>query len=256
MACLTGKIALVTGGARGIGAAIAEQMQKEGATVIRADVSAFNDDGSKGPTMHLDVSDPAQWQAAASTIERDYGVLDVLVNNAGVSPPLLFKDLSFEQWRKVMSVNLDGPFLGCQAMLPLMIAASARSSQHAAIVNMASVAAEVGMTHNSSYGASKGGLVALTKHLAIEFGRTGVNIRVNAILPGATDTELMKQYVRTLSGSTGSDAELLSRVATNNPSGMVGRVEDIANACIYLASEQSRFVNGIALVVDGGALAQ
>jgi NAD(P)-dependent dehydrogenase (short-subunit alcohol dehydrogenase family) len=229
MRCLRGKIALVTGAARGIGAAIAERMEREGATVVRADVSPFGDDVRNRPTVRLDVSDSAQWQAAASMIERDHGVLDILVNNAGVAPPILFKDLTFDQWRKVIAVNLNGAFFGCHTLLPLMIAAAGRSGQSASIVNMASVAAAIGMTHNSAYGASKGGLVALTKHLAIEFGRTGVNIRVNAILPDATDTESMKQTVRTMSGSTeGADSEILTMAATGNPSGMVGRVEDIA----------------------------
>ncbi len=256
---LTGQVALVTGAARGIGRAIALRLAEAGAAVLVADVDlnggretveAITALGGTAEAMVADVADIAEGRAAVEEAVATFGRLDVLVNNAGIFPVAVALRLSEEQWDRVLDVNLKGAFFLAQAAARLMIAAR----RGGRIVNIASVAALRPGGNLAHYDASKAGLLALTRALALEFAPH--HITVNAILPGEIDTPGTRGNTSELDQQGGvavmdmHTPEFLARI----PLGRLGTPEDVANAVLFLASGAAAYITGASLVVDGGFL--
>jgi NAD(P)-dependent dehydrogenase (short-subunit alcohol dehydrogenase family) len=226
MTLFAGKRALVTGAGSGIGAAVAELLVAEGADVVAADIS--------GTDVHLDVRDEAQ----VTDVVRD---VDVLVNVAGIGSTTAAPDTPLDVWEDVFAVNARGTFLCCKHAIPSMIARGGGS-----IVNIASVAALVGLKNRAAYCASKGAVVALTRALAVDHVSDG--IRVNAVCPGTVDSPWVRRLVE-------ESGESLDDLTARQPLGRLGTPEEIAQAVAYLASDAAGFVTGSILVIDGGLTA-
>lgn len=238
---LEGYTAVITGGARGQGLAHAERFIAEGARVIMADVLAdvgeleaerLRAEGAEAEFFTLDVSQPDNWQLLAEHVRENYGGLDVLVNNAGIINVEPTETLPLETWNRVLGINLTGPLLGVQALLPLL-----RESAHASIINTASIFGPSGAAEYAAYATSKAGLIGLTKVLALECASDG--IRVNALVPGGVSTAL-------------NEAEADGGVVPETPLGRRAHVSELAAAVAFLASSDSSFITGTELVVDGG----
>lgn len=242
---LTGRSALVTGGATGIGRAIALALAAEGAQVIVADinaeqsqatVAAIDEQGGSARYLRCDVADEASVAAAVSSVLAEEGQLDVMVNNAGISgTPAPLTELSLEAWRRVVAVDLDGVFLGIKHAARAMVAA-----QRGSIINMASIAGLSGTATFGPYGAAKAGVIQLTQTAALELAKAGV--RVNAICPGWIDTAILDNL----------PADYRPRLVRQVPLGRLGQPEDVAGLVVYLASDVSAFVTGSVFRVDGG----
>ncbi len=230
---LRAKVALITGAARGIGAAIAERFAGHGATVYRADV-----DG--GAELRVDVTDRAALRAAVERIVRERGGIDVLVNNAGVLAAGPFDQTSGDAWDRLVAVNLTGVFNCVQAAVPAM-----RGRAGASIINIASVAAEKGggAVGNVWYGATKAGVVAITRGLGRDLGPEG--IRVNAIAPGVIETDLVRGQLT---------PQLRERILARFPLGRFAATADVAHVAVFLASDAASFITGETIAVDGGFL--
>lgn len=226
MGSLDGKVVVVTGAARGQGAAEVAALAAEGATVVATDVLPF--DG-----RHLDVTSPQEWSDLAAWLSSEHGEVHGLVNNAGVAARERLPHVTLETWQKTFDINVAGPMLGIQALVPLMPAGSS-------IVNICSVAAVSGHAA-AAYTASKWALRGLTRSAALELGSTR-GIRVNAVMPGLVDTPLME------SASPAFFEAALAEV----PLGRVGVPADIAPTIVFLCSDASAYYNGAELVIDGG----
>lgn len=235
---LLDRVAIVTGAGQGIGRAVAETFAREGAVVILAEKSAVSgretetrirQSGGKAHFFQTDVADPQAIRNLVRWVGDEFGKLHVLVNNAGVSRFLPVGELSVEAWDSILNVNLRGPFLCSQAVAPLM-----KQSGGGSIINISSTRALMSEPGNEAYAASKGGLLSLTHALANSLGPC---IRVNAVCPGWIDV---------------SNAGLRPEDHAQHPVGRVGRPEDVANACVFLATHESSFMTGQRLVVDGG----
>ncbi len=235
MTRLQGKVALVSGAASGIGAAVVERLLEEGADVVACDVVAI--DGG----VVCDVSDEASCAMAVAEVLDRHGRLDVLANVAGVVAGNRIEDVTPDEFRRVIDVNLTGTFLLSQAALPALLEAQG------AIVNMASVAGIQGTPYNAAYCASKGGVIMLTKSMALELAKAGV--RVNAVCPGTVDTD----FVRTFKLPEDADLPLLMRSVS--PMGRLIEPAEVAAAVAYLASSEAASVNGTTLVIDGATSA-
>ena len=244
---------MVTGGASGLGEAIALLLAQEGAKVVVADiaddsgkrvVNAICAAGGDAFYLHLDVAQESEWQSVMAAMIGRYGKLNILVNNAGIAIPGPM-DMSFEVWRKVMSVNLDGTFLGTKYAISAMKA----SGEAGSIVNMSSVMAMVGQATTAAYSASKGGVAALTKAAAMYCAHEKLPIRVNSVHPGTCLTPLVKGHY------DAQPPEVLAAQVARHPIGHLGEPADIAYGVLYLASDESKFVMGSELVIDGGLLA-
>lgn len=255
-----GKVALVTGAAQGIGAAIAQTLAREGATVLCTD---RNVKGAQAVATEigaesyaLDVALENEWANIAKLVDDKYGRLDVLVNNAGIEIVKPANETALEDWRRLMSVNLDGVFLGHKVMEPLLRKAGEKGPP-ASVINISSIAGLVGFPNQPAYNTSKGGVRHLTKSMAIEWAHMGFNIRVNSIHPGCIRTPMLEQAVEgwMREGSINSN-DPWSVVADLCPMRKVGMPTDIANGALYLASDESAFVTGIELVIDGGWVAR
>lgn len=242
---LDGKTAFVTGGGSGLGRAAAERFVAEGATVVAADVdyegAAETVEGLDGAVAHeLDVRDFEAFRDAIDATVEDHG-LDVLLNNAGIShEPTAMEDLAHDELDRLIDVNVRGVWNGCAAALPHL-----KEQGSGAIVNTASLAGVIGSPNLSGYSLTKGAVVNLTRAVAAEAGPDGV--RVNAVCPGVTETPMPKR-----DRSEEEWEELASRMAEQYPLRRLGRPEDVANAMLYLASDEADWVTGQALVVDGG----
>ena len=241
MAQLDGKIAVVTGGSRGIGAAVGRAFGREGAAVVICDLldergEGIADDvnraGGSAIFVHLDVTAQTDWQAMTARVDAWRGGIDVLVNNAGINVRTGIEKVGLDDWNRVVSVNLTGPLLGMQTVAPIM-----RRRGGGAIVNIASNAALRGIK-SAAYCASKWGVRGLTKVAALEFA--GAGIRVNTVCPGVVPTELNagQPYVATTGAKT--------------PMGRIATAEEIAAAVLFLASSSSSFITGMDMPVDGG----
>jgi len=253
-----GKIALVTGSARGIGLATARLLQQQGATVILSDINNLLGEQSAkqlaGSCSYqaLDVSCEADWQRVAEVIQREYGCLDILVNNAGISGLMETKGphdpehLDLESWHQVHATNLDGVALGCKYGIQLM-----RSSSSASIVNISSRSGLVGIPAASAYASSKAAVRNHTKSVALYCAEQGYPIRCNSIHPGAILTPMWESML----GEGGARDEAIERVASEIPLKRMGDAEDVAYGVLYLASDESRYVTGTELNIDGGILA-
>ena len=246
---LDGKVAVVTGGCSGIGLATVRRFVAEGARVVVGDLTdergreiAEGLGGADVATyVHVDVTSADQVEALFTAAVDTYGALDVAFNNAGISPPeddsILDTDLA--AWRRVQEVNLTGVYLCCKAALPHMLARGSGS-----IINTASFVAVLGAaTSQISYTASKGGVLAMTRELGVQFARQGV--RVNALCPGPVNTPLLAELFA-------KDPERAARRLVHIPMGRFGEPEEMANAALFLASEESSFVTASTFLVDGG----
>lgn len=251
MARLDNKVALITGAASGFGRAAAELFVAEGATVIltdRSDGAAVAAAlGPKARFLPLDVTKEDQWQSVVANVAAREGRLDVLVNNAGIGLHRNVTEMTLEEWRLVHAVNSDGVFLGCKHAIPVM-----RAGGGGSIVNVASVAGKVGAPQMSAYCASKGAVTLFTKALAMEAAYGRWNIRVNSVHPAYVETALVQAHIN---GSR--EPEKTRRFLESlHPIGHMGAVEDVAQAILYLASDESKFTTGSELLVDGGLTAQ
>jgi NAD(P)-dependent dehydrogenase (short-subunit alcohol dehydrogenase family) len=244
MAILTGKIAWVTGAASGIGAACARRFADDGALVVAADVQELP--SAPGlESVRLDVRDEAAVAACAGEIARRHGRIDVVVNAAGIAGGGPVHLLDAAAWDRVLDVNLKGTFLVCKHALARMLEQEPAAGERGAIVNLASIEGLEGTAGGSCYNASKGGVVLLTKNIAIDYGRRG--IRANAICPGFVETPMME-------GVLGAPAMAAVReeIRREHKLRRFGRAEEIAAVASFLASCDASFVSGQALAVDGG----
>jgi len=240
MARLDGKVAIVTGSASGIGAATMARFRAEGATVVGMDVTPADD------AVALDVRDEAAAAEAVAATARDHGRIDVLVHAAGVAGggPVHLVDAG--EWDRVVDINLKGTFLMNKHVVAQMVDQTPDAiGQRGSIVNIASIEGIEGTEGGSAYNASKGGVVVLTKNLALDYGRRA--IRANAICPGFIDTPLMSDVF-----DMGGMDEVRRSFVETHALGRIGRPEEIAAAAVFLASDDASFVTGTTLVVDGG----
>jgi len=246
---LDGKVALVSGGARGIGAAAARLLAGEGAAVVVSDVlddegetvaRTISESGGRARFVRLDVTSEADWQRAVDVARETFGSLSVLFSNVGINNgPKPVVDVSLAEWNHVLTVNLTGMFLGARATIPAMRAAGGGS-----IINTCSVSGLVA-SGSPAYGASKGGVRQLTKAIAKQYAAD--NIRCNCVCPGPTDTAAIRAFNVT-------DDQLTGKAATTML-GRLARPAEVAAAVVFLASDESSFVTGSELVVDGGVTA-
>ncbi len=255
MGLLDGKVALVTGGASGIGRATVRAFAREGAHVAVSDLNAEGAEavagelttaGATATAFAQDAASEADWQAAMVAVADALGPLDILVNNAGVLPhePLL-ENTSLEEWRRVCSVNVDGVFLGVRAGIRAM------KARGGAIVNIASIYGLLGATKIGAYAAAKHAVMGLTKSAAMECADLGYPIRINAICPGFVETGMTQETVE----QTGM-ADIRGLFAKITPLGRMGQPEEVAEGVVYLASDRASFITGTDLVVDGGFAAR
>jgi NAD(P)-dependent dehydrogenase (short-subunit alcohol dehydrogenase family) len=252
------KVAIVTGAALGLGKASARMLAREGAAVVVTDIRDAEGDalaksiveaGGRALFLNHDVSDEKQWEQVIGTTCEKFGRLDVLVNNAGVatgSPP---EEETLEHWRWLMSINLEGVFLGTKHAIRAM---KKNEPARGSIINLSSIAGIIGIPDLGAYCASKGGVRLYTKSTALHCAKAGYNIRVNSIHPGYIWTPMVENYL----GEHGDVGEGRRAADALHPLGHIGEPDDIAYAVLYLASEESKFVTGAELVIDGGYLAQ
>ena len=238
MGRLEGRVCVVTGASGGIGAATIECFQREGARVVGADLAA----GAPGDlSLQIDVTDEQQVGAMYARVHEELGRIDVLFNNAGISPgdDVSVLDTTLAAWERVQDVNLRGVFLCCKHGIPHLLDAGGGS-----VINTASFVAVMGAaTSQISYTASKGGVLALSRELGVEFARRGV--RVNALCPGPVDTPLLQELYA-------ANPEQAARRLVHVPMGRFARAEEIANGALFLASDESSFVTASTFMVDGG----
>jgi 3(or 17)beta-hydroxysteroid dehydrogenase len=235
---------LITGAASGLGAADAQVLAREGATVVLTDIDAgageaaaesIRESGGKASFHVQDASEEEQWQQIIAAIRKEHGRLDVLVNNAGVVIMGTPEDCTLEAFRKQNAVMSEGVFLGCKHALPLM-----HESGGGSIINMSSIASHLGYPIYFAYSAAKGAVRAMSKAIAVHCQMNGYNIRVNSLHPGAIDTPMIDQTASALGIENKED---LSPVGLGQP-------EDVANVVLFLASDESRFVNGTEILID------
>ncbi len=236
---LEGKVCVITGAKGGIGAATADVFAREGATVVGVDLS---DDGPGDLALACDVTDEAAVRDLYARVRGHYGHIDVLFNNAGISPndDASVLDTSYEAWQRVQDVNLKSVFLCCKHGIPHLL----ENERGGSVINTASFVAVMGAaTSQISYTASKGGVLALSRELGVEFARRGV--RVNALCPGPVDTPLLRELFA-------KDPEQAARRLVHVPMGRFARAEEIAAGALFLASDESSFVTASTFLVDGG----
>lgn len=253
MGRLDNKIALVSGGARGLGAATARAFVREGARVAIADIDFAEaqktaaDIGASAKAYALDVTGEAAWDKVVAEVLADFGGLTTLVNNAGIGRLASVEDSTFEEWRQVLSVNLDGVFLGTRAGIRAM-----KSRGGGSIINISSIYGIVGSELTAAYNASKGGVRNFTKSAALHCAKSGYEIRVNSVHP----TFILTDMVLGAAGKLADPQAFLDALVKAHPMGRLCTPEDVANACLYLASDETRNQTGIELVVDAGYIAQ
>lgn len=245
---LAGKVALISGAARGMGECEARLFAREGAKVVLGDIleeqgqqvaREIVQQGGVATFVRLDVTVEADWQQAVTVAEQHYGKLDILVNNAGIVRMAPLEETSLEAWNEVINVNQTGVFLGMKYAVPAMQRAGGGS-----IINISSVAGMIGLPNIPAYQASKGAVRLLTKHAAIQYAKDG--IRVNSVHPGRIETPMTANLA----------PERREMVLRLTPMGRDGRPEEVAYGVLYLASDESSFVTGAELVIDGGYTAQ
>ncbi len=249
MGRLDGKVAIISGGAKGQGAEEARLFANEGARVIIGDIldqdgmqieSEISEQGGEAKFTHLDVSSEEDWFKAVDLSMREYGRLDVLVNNAGILLMKGVEDTTSQEWDHIQNINSKGVFLGSKTVIPAM-----RESGGGSIVNISSIAGLIGSKF-SAYGASKGLVRTLTKSIAVNHGHEG--IRCNSVHPGIIETDMTSEMI----GSQEGREYQLNRT----PLKVIATSRDVAFGVLYLASDESRYVTGSELVIDGGITAQ
>jgi NAD(P)-dependent dehydrogenase (short-subunit alcohol dehydrogenase family) len=245
---LAGKVAIVTGAASGIGRATTELFAAEGARVVAVDLNEASGRELEGPSVafvRADVARGADVQRFVGAAVDRFGGLDILFNNAGIAIFKTLEETSEEEWDRVVDVNLKACYLGIKHAIPAM-----RRRGGGVIVNTASVHGFATAGQVGAYGATKHGVIGLTKAAALELARD--NIRVNAVCPGAIDTPLMRSNLR----AVGDEAEELRKISQSEPLGRVGRPDEIARAVLFLASEEASFATGAPFLIDGGLVAR
>ncbi|MDP6800769.1 MAG: glucose 1-dehydrogenase [SAR202 cluster bacterium] len=247
---LEGKVALITGGSRGQGAAEAALFASEGATVVIADIledrgkqveAQINEAGGRALFVTLDVSSEVDWERAVREAVEAFGKVDILVNNAALYSRVPIMETTLDDWKRILEVNATGVFLGTKATIPAMQQAGGGS-----IINISSTAGMVGSGRGSAYGTSKGGIKVFTKYTAVQHADD--NIRANSIHPGPIDTEMIADNIGTPEGRATSESRI--------PMGRIGTVDDVAFGALFLASDESSYMTGAELVIDGGFTAQ
>ncbi|MFZ7944101.1 MULTISPECIES: SDR family NAD(P)-dependent oxidoreductase [Bacillaceae] len=244
MGRLLNKVAIVTGGASGIGENMVDLFSKEGAIVIAADINeaalerASQKENVYG--MKLNVASEEDWEQMLKEIKDRFGRIDILVNNAGISSEKPVEEIHIDDWQKMLTINGFGPFLGMKHVVPYM-----KEQQKGSIVNISSYTAQIGMGFNH-YSASKGAVRAISKAAATQYGRFG--IRVNTLFPGTIETPMTKNLE--------SSKEIMKHLVAMTPLQRLGKPEDVANAALFLASDESSYIAGAELVIDGGYSAQ
>ena len=242
-----GKTALISGGARGQGLSHGNLLAREGANVVLGDVldevgeaaaARLQADGLNVPYTHLDVTRPEDWDAAIALAETTFGKLDIVVNNAGISGPGTLLDCSIEEWNRILAVNLTGTFLGMKQAIPAL-----RRAGGGSIINVSSVLGSRGSEAVIAYHASKAGVHILTRSAAVTLAP---EIRVNCVVPGLVATELMLSTVA---------PDVLKQRLSGYPMGRAAKPEEISAGVLFLASDESSFITGADLPIDGGALA-
>lgn len=264
---LSGRVALVTGGVRGIGLAAAQKLAAKGAKVWIGDLTPETDDavaaaletiGGGAAYVHLDVTEEQSWIDAIARIEADDGRLDVLVNNAGIDGTGRIQDMSLELWRKVQAVNNDGAFLGVKHGFKLLEKSGKDRKGGSSVINVSSVMGFVAFPESAAYCASKGAIRLFTKACAVEFAAYGVPIRANSVHPGFVQTPLLDQgFERMVTRGVAEKAQdLKDQVAASTPVNRLADPDEIGAVVAFLATEESSYMTGSEVVVDGGYLAR
>jgi NAD(P)-dependent dehydrogenase (short-subunit alcohol dehydrogenase family) len=247
---LEGKVALISGGARGQGATEGQLFVDEGAMVVLADIldvegeataAQIRENGGEASYVHLDVTSEDEWRSAVEFALQTYGRLDILINNAAIYRRTPIVDTDVEEWRLIMEINSTGVFLGTKHAIPAM-----QRSGSGSIINISSTAGLVGSGRGSAYGASKGSVRLFTKYTAIQHAMDG--IRANSIHPGPIDTVMIADNLSTPKGRAESEARV--------PLRRIGTVMDVAYGALFLASDESSYMTGAELVIDGGVTAR
>ncbi|MFP6796565.1 MAG: SDR family oxidoreductase [Pseudomonadales bacterium] len=251
MGRVEGKVVVITGAAAGLGKADAHRLSEEGARLVLTDINAEDGrrvaDECEGETMFFeqDVKDESSWPRLIAATFAAFGRLDVLVNNAGIADIANIESTSTDQWHDILRVHLDGTFFGCRSAIPEMTKSGGGS-----IINMSSIAALVGLSSYLAYSAAKGGIRSMTKSIAVYCREQKNQIRCNSIHPGSISTPMVHAALETLSGIKLMEQE--DPEATRKAMG-IGEPLDVANMVLFLASEESKHINGAELVIDSGA---
>jgi NAD(P)-dependent dehydrogenase (short-subunit alcohol dehydrogenase family) len=238
MTNLHDKIILITGAAGAVGSAVAEAVRAQGGTAITTDLA--------GADMALDVTSEADWQRVVADVAARYGAIDGLVNAAGIVALGSIEKLDYAIWRRVLSINLDGTFLGCKYVFPLL------KERGGSIVNLSSVSGLVGGHNLAAYNASKGGVSLLTKSVALLGARNKPPIRCNAVCPAFLEGPMVDDIARTAR----DPAVAMEKMSAEIPVGRMGRPEEVAALCLYLLSDAAAFITGADLPIDGGLTAR
>jgi NAD(P)-dependent dehydrogenase (short-subunit alcohol dehydrogenase family) len=241
MADLKEKVILVTGAAGAIGGAVVAAIRQAGGTAIATDLVT-----AKGIDAKLDVTAEADWQRVAAEVEGKHGRLDGLVNGAGIAAVGSIEKTDFATWRRVLSINLDGTFLGCKYAFPLL------RKQGGAIVNLSSVLGLVGSANLTAYNASKGGVALLTKSVALNGARYKPPVRCNAVCPAFVDGPMVDE----IASGTRNPQAVHQRLTNDIPLGRLGQPEEVASLCVYLLSDEAAFITGADFPIDGGLTAR
>jgi NAD(P)-dependent dehydrogenase (short-subunit alcohol dehydrogenase family) len=267
MGRVQGKVAIVTGAAKGIGAASARALAREGASVICSDfdegageamAAEIQRSGGDAIFVAHDVTDESQWENVVKVAEEKFGGLHIVVNNAGIAPaggPI--EDLTLEGWRHTIAVDLDSVFLGCKHAIRTIKKTTAKGAK-GSIINISSIMGLIGWANTADYNAAKGGVRLLTKCAALECAQAGYDIRVNSIHPGYIDTPLVRNAIANgVSAEAGvGPNEMMEMLVSLHPIGRLGIADEIANMVLFLASDEASFVTGAEMVVDGGYTAR
>jgi len=264
---LKGRVALVSGGLRGIGLACVERFLAEGAEVVLTDLSASDSDdvttamarlGQAASYVRANVTSEDDWHRVLAAVTERHGKLHVLVNNAGIDLTGPVATTSLDDWRKIMSINVDGVFLGVRTFVPLMEQSGGEVKGGASIINVSSIMGLVGLSEVSGYNASKGAVRLFTKSIALEFAEKRMPIRANSLHPGFVVTPLLREgFQRWVDkGVAEKTQDLVDMMASKTPIGRLADPKELAGAAFFLASSDSSYMTGAELVIDGGWTAQ